>query len=155
MTSAPLPPAGPLPPQMPPPGVRQPGGALAWGLGLLVLLCFPFASSAIAGIAMIIAGLAQRSAGGVAAENGKNAANWGATYLLITLVSVIVFFTFLFGIPDDDPVKQGFFPGGIPLVVLGVVTLIHLVVSVMGLAKGSSGQVFRVPGALPLFRSTS
>ncbi|WP_141014813.1 hypothetical protein [Nocardioides sambongensis] len=53
-------------------------GALAWGLGLVALMfCLPIVAQLITGVLMAVVGRAQRDKGPLAAENGRNAANWG------------------------------------------------------------------------------
>lgn len=58
--------------------------------GLLALLPAPelvsVLASVLASVAMIVAGLVNRSRGGLARYNGLKAADWGLTYLLATIV---------------------------------------------------------------------
>lgn len=129
-------------------------GGVPWALGLLVLLCLPFVSSVVASVAMIISGLVVRRSGPLAAENGTRAANWGATYLLLTVVAAVVHFSLLFGIPDDDPVKGRFLPIELPITLWLVLSVVHVVVSIAGLVRASDGRVLRVP-SLPVWRVPS
>ncbi len=129
-----------------------PNGALAWGLGLLALL-FPIVGSIAAGAAMIIAGLSMRKYGGVGGTNGRNAANWGATYLLLTVLLVGTHFGVLIAVTADGPVS-GFFPIGIPITVWAVVSLCHVIFSGVGLVRAARWQIYWVP-AIPFFGSNS
>ena len=143
-------------PPPPPPYVGAPpdpvtrNGALAWGLGLVVLMCVPFLSSLLASIAMAVAGRMQRRQGPVAAANGRSAANWGLTYLVLSVLLVGTHFGLLFALTRDEPV-QGFFPLGIPITTWLVVSVAHLVICVVGLVRAGRGQVLAVP-AIPFFR---
>lgn len=130
------------------------GGAAAWGLGLIVLpLCaLPFLAGVAAGAAMVVAGGAQRSAGGAAAENGRHAARWGATYLIVALLSGLAFLAAVLLAPDGGAEPSSSLLVA-PLVVYGVATLVHLGVIARGWEAARHGRAFRVPGTLPLFRS--
>lgn len=98
---------------------------------------------------MVVAGLAQRSAGGLAGENGRNAAGWGATYLLVTVPCGLAILGLVIVAPD---LEEGFLPYG-PLVFVPLAaTVMHLVVCLVGLSKAMSGQSFRAPGTLPILR---
>ena len=67
-------------------------GAVAWGLGLLAIVPFPFVSAVAASVTMAAVGRAQRKNGPVAAANGRNAANWGLTYLALSVPLIVVHF---------------------------------------------------------------
>lgn len=142
------PPAQPAPT---PSGRPETAGALPWGLGLLVLACVPFVSSVVAAVTMAAVGQGRRSLPGSAGQNARNAANWGLTYLLLTVVLVGGHFTLLFALTRDEPVA-GFFPLGIPITLWGVVTLLHLVLCVLGLIRGLDDKVVRAP-AIPFLSS--
>lgn len=120
---------------------------MAWGLGLLILLCVPFVSSVIASIAMVLAGASAQRSGGATAENGRRAGNWGLTYLLLTVVLLGTHFGLLFALEEIE----GFFPFGIIIVTWGVVSVAHVVISVVGLIRASKGRVLQV-WAIPFFR---
>lgn len=149
----------PQPPQSPVPSAAgsqpyppsAPSGALAWGLGLLVLVCVPFVSSIAAGIAMAIAGRGLRGRGEPGASNGRHAANWGLTYLVATVVLVSLHFGLLFALTREHPVED-FFPLGIPITLWLLISLLHVVLSIVGLVRAGSGKILSPP-AIPFFRA--
>lgn len=130
--------------------VLPPTGAMAWGLGLLVLIPIPFISAIVAGIAMIIAGLSQRQAGGIARENGRNAANWGVTFIVLTVLLVGGHFILLFILTGDGTKLTGFYPLGILLTVWAATVVTHIILSIAGIVRASRQQVL-APVALPFF----
>lgn len=132
-------PAGFVPP------ATGPTGDLAWMMGFLALICIPFVGQLGAAIAMVVAGRSQRTKGPLAAQNGVNAANLGATYGLLTVVAAVTHFGLLFAIPDGSDVKKGFFPIGIPLTIWGLLSVAFLVCSILGLVKAGKREVFRAP----------
>lgn len=131
--------------------VAAPTGVVAWAFGLIVLVFLPFFSSLLAAGGMIIAGLLQRSHGELASASGRNAANWELTYLLLTILLVGGHFTTLFLLTHDSPALDGFYPLGWFLTVWAVVTVAHLVFTVVGMIVSSRRKVFRGP-AIPFFR---
>ncbi len=149
----PPPPSGWSPPPPPPPAGST-AGALPWGLGLLVFVCVPFVSSVIASVTMAIVGRSQRSREWAVAENGRRAANWGLTYLLLTVLLVGGHFTLLFVLTRDGSEIEGFFPFGIIITTWAVLTLVHVGLSVAGLIAGLNRKVLRAP-AIPFFVGSS
>lgn len=137
---------------LPPEGLNQPTGMLAWGVGLAMLCFLPFVSSLVAGLIMVFVGLDQRRRGGVAAINGRNAANWGLTYAIATLVLAGLHFGLLYALTRDGDTIKGFFPFGIFLVVWGLITLVHLIYSVVGMVAANGRRPFAARGAIPFFR---
>ena len=139
-----------LPPP-PPPGPERPeqgaSATLAWALGLIVLACVPFLSSIVASFAMVIAGLSASARGGVVGENGRRAANWGLTYLLLTVVLAGGHFGILFAAGTIE----GFFPFGLIILTWVAVSIAHLVMCVLGIVRVSQGRVLH-PWAIPFFR---
>lgn len=132
--------------------VRTPTGTLSWALGFLVFLVFPFISGIISGVAM---GLSYGSAakhGGIARENGRSAANWGFTYVLVSVVLVIAHFVMLAALSGTSAAR-GFFPIGLPLTVYFVISLLHIVLVIVGTVRASSGKVMKVPFAIPFIRA--
>ena len=88
-----------------PAGYRPPppNGTVAWALGFLAYIPIPFFNVLIAGVAQVIAGRKQRKHGGLAAENGRRAANWGLTQLTwAVLMGVVVLLTQLTGTPREN-----------------------------------------------------
>ena len=146
-----------VPPPSPYPQVHAtPTGAVAWFLGLVVLVCLPFVGSLLAGLLMVILGLAQRGKGSLAARNGTRAANWGLTYVLATVILVGTHFYLLWSQASDGtdtPLTEDFFPLGIPVALWAVLTLVHVVMSIWGGAVALQGKPFRGNG-IPFIRAT-
>lgn len=147
---------GPGPQQQPPPypyrypQQRPESGTIAWAVGLAVLAFFPFVSSVVASVLMIIVGLKQRAKEPIAAANGRNAANFGLTYLVVTLILVPLYFVMLDVLTKDGPTSETF-PLMIPLIVWAVATLAFVVLCIIGVARAGARRVFRAP-AIPVFR---
>ena len=118
------------PPQQPP-APRPATGALPWFLGLLVLVCVPFVSSVVASLVMYYVGRAQAGNGPLAAENGRRAANWGLTYFVLTIVLVVTQFALVFLVTGGEG-SENLFPLGIPITIWGIVTVVHIVLSLWG-----------------------
>ena len=103
---------------------------------------------------MLAVGLAQRKKGGLAAQNGVNAANWA---LILIATPVLFFATMIIGLLTGEPTDTGVRMNsgiGVALPVIGIMYVLlmvgHLVVTVLGIVKGLRGQVFRAP-APPVF----
>lgn len=153
----PPPPYQPPPPEYPPPAYQPPpskAGGLAWGLGLLVIVCVPIVSSVIASVTMAIVGRSQRHKDPIVAENGRRAANWGLTYLLLTVLLVGGHFTLLYVLTRDGSEIEGFFPFGIIITTWAVISLVHVGISITGLVAGLNRKVLRVPAISFFVRSS-
>lgn len=137
MTNAPTPP--------PPSTARPPAAALAWGLGLLGLLLLPFVNLVISGIVMVAVGLHQSRAGGLARVNGRRAADWGLTVLVIAIPCTVVWVVAL------TIRASGFFPWDLAVIVWLLLGVVNLVVAVVGLVQAAGGRAVRVP-AIRFFR---
>ncbi|KQQ04088.1 MULTISPECIES: DUF4870 domain-containing protein [unclassified Rathayibacter] len=137
MTNAPTPP--------PPSAVRPPAAALSWGLGLLGLLLLPFVTLVISGVVMVAVGLHQSRSGGLARANGRRAADWGLTVLVIAVPCTVVWVVAL------SIRASGFFPWDLAAIVWLLLGVVTLVVAVVGLVQSSGGRVVRVP-AIRFFR---
>ena len=144
MTSDAVPPPPPAAAEPP-----QPTGpaTLAWALGLIILACLPFVSSIIASLAMVLAGLSASAHGGVVGENGRRAANWGLTYLLLTVVLVGGHFGILFAAGTIE----GFFPFGLIILTWGAVSIAHVVICILGIVRVSQGRALHA-WAIPFYR---
>lgn len=140
MTDAPTPPSTPAAAV-----VRPPAATLAWGLGLLGLIFLPFVNLLVSGIVMTVVGLSQSRAGGLARTNGRRAADWGLTVLVILVPCIALWVTAL------TIRAEGFFPWGISVIVWAVLGVLNLVVSIVGLAQAAGGQRVRIP-AIRFFR---
>ena len=96
-----------------------------WLLGLLVFVMVPIASSIIASVAMIIAGLAGRKTPGLGRYNGAKAADWGLTYLIATVLLGGGHFVLLYISTREQSVYE-FFPLGIPITVWALLSVFHV-----------------------------
>ncbi len=132
--------------------VRTPTGTLSWALGFLIFLLIPFLSGIISGAAMALTFGAAAKHGGVARENARSAANWGLTYVTLSLVLVIGHFIALFAF-SNSRFGDDFFPIGIPIMLYFAVSILHVVLVIVGTVKASSGKVMRVPFAIPYIRA--
>lgn len=147
----------PAPPFGPPAGEATPpvfltrplaNGATQWSLGLIAVIPFPFVSAITAGIVMMAAGRSRAPATEAGERNRTNAANWGLTYLLSSIILIALHIAFL--ITFDDTYSRSFFPIGIPITLWFAVSVTHIVFSIVGSVKASRGVVF-APIALPFF----
>ncbi|PPH62067.1 hypothetical protein C5D25_08515, partial [Rathayibacter sp. AY1D7] len=85
------------PPQAVP---APPTGALSYALGFLAFIGIPFLSLIVGGIVMASVYPSARRKGGIAAENARNAANWGLTVILIGVVTLGAHVVLLFAASD-------------------------------------------------------
>lgn len=127
-------------------------GRTSYLLGLLAWLPVPFLSAVIAGVAMAAAYPGQRKRSPLAAENARGAANWGLTYALGVVLSVAL--TIVLGVATQPETPD---PGTVPwplflLLAIPVLSVAHLVITVLGLTRTSRGEVY-VPRAVPFFRA--
>lgn len=132
--------------------VKPASGTLSWAMGFLVFVPIPFLGIVAAGIVMaVLSGAASRK-NALAAANGRSAANWGLTALLVSTGLLILHFVLLFLLTSGGSSVSGFYPLGIPITLYGVVVLAHIVLTIIGTIRASSGRVMRVPFAIPFFR---
>lgn len=139
---------GPQPPMVP-----RRTGAVAWGLSFLAYIPLPFFNIVITGIVQLCVGLAQRKHGGVAAQNGIRAANWGLTqltwFVLLAIVLAVQFIT------DPDGTEE-LTPLAVVAIVLVCVWLLlcilNLVYGIVGLVMAQHGKVAACP-SIPYLRA--
>ncbi|MFD1713770.1 DUF4870 domain-containing protein [Amnibacterium flavum] len=132
-------------------------GTVAWAMGFLAYIPIPFLGSIVTGIVMALVGRAQRGKGEVARLNGRNAANWGLTYLLLTVLLPGVAFLTLALSTGPDGTVPGDSPAGIVaatsiLIWAFPLQILHLVLVIVGTVKSAKGTVFRTRFALPLLK---
>lgn len=129
-------------------GSAHPTGALAYGLGFLAFLAVPIVTVMIAGIVMVAVFPAQRKKGGLAAENGRRAANWGLTInaLMILVLASLGSLWLIFGDSRE------FFPVGTPIIFYVVFAVTHVSVCILGVAKARAGEVFDNRLAIPFLK---
>jgi len=133
------------PPVMPPvPYGVAPTGAAAWGFGFLALIPFPVLGSIMTGLVMLLVGRSQRQHGPPVPAVGRNAANWGLTYVVVSSLLWAGHFVLLYQLTKDGP-SSDFYPIGIPLTIWAVFTLVHLIICGVGVSRAKKGQVFGPP----------
>jgi len=98
-------------------------------------------------------GLAQRRHGGVAAQNGVRAANWGLTQLTwFVLLAMALAVQYIID-PDGE---QGLTPVGYVaiglMIVYFVLCIVSLVYTIVGLVMARQGRVARCP-SIPFIRA--
>lgn len=124
-------------------------GALSYGLGFLAYIPIPYLSLVIAGIVMASVYPSQKKKGELAAENARNAANWGLSLILYVVLDFLFFIILLVNQNEDS---TGFFPVGIPVLIFLALGIAHLVVIIMGLVAANKRTVLRNRLAIPFMR---
>lgn len=124
-------------------------GALAWALGFLIFI--PVLGFIAAGIAMACSYGPLSRRGDVARENARSALNWGLTFMIVQIVMLILHVTLLFALAGGEGTRS-FYPIGIPITIFAVVGLLHIVLTIVGTVRASSGEVMKVPIAIPFVR---
>lgn len=148
--------ASAYPPEGWTPAVSPSSGTVAWAMGFLAFLPIPFFGSIVTGIVMALVGSAQRSKGETARRNGVRAANWGLTYLLLTVVLIGgAFVTVLIATGG----QEGQVPAGASALIFALIglwafplQLAHLIITITGTVRASRATVFENKLALPLLR---
>ncbi|WP_165065690.1 DUF4870 domain-containing protein [Marisediminicola senii] len=123
-------------------------GALPYGLGFLAYIPIPFFNLVIAGIVMAAVYPGQRRKSPLAAENARNAANWGLTMIVVSLVMAVLIALSIALFADSE---SGAAPA-LPIAIYPILATAHLIVSIVGLVKCNRRQVFTNPIAIPFFR---
>ncbi len=129
----------------------QATGRIAWGLGFLAYIPIPIIGQLIGAIAMIAPYPSLRRKGEVAQGNGRNAANWGITYIFVTIVLLGgALIAVLAGQQQGEPLPTWAIATAGTLAGLWIFALniTHVVLLIIGLVKAGSGQVFECRLAL-------
>lgn len=132
--------------------VKPASGTLSWAMGFLVFVPVPFLGIIAAGIVMAALSASASRKNALAAANARSAANWGLTALLVSTGLLILHFVLLFVLTSGESSTSGFYPLGIPITLYGLVILVHIVLTIIGTIRASSGRVMRVPFAIPFLR---
>ena len=136
----------------------EPGGTPAWALGFLACVPIPFVNVLIAGITQLVVGLRQRRHGGLAAQNGVRAANWGLMQLCWpVLMALYVALAVVTGEPSPTGDGVRFTPlmEGVVFTMLGLyflLGLMQLIYAIVGTVQASKGGRVGLP-VIPLFRA--
>lgn len=128
--------------------VKPPAGALSWGLGFLAYIPIPYIGIVIAGIVMACVYRSQSRKSPVAEGNARNAANWGLTIALLTVVCFLIALISGVGLGDS-----GAWIAGLMVVIWIAGCITHLVLIIMGLVRANRGAVLTVPFAIPFIRA--
>jgi uncharacterized Tic20 family protein len=145
-------PAAPAQPATPQPA--PPTGSLPYALGFLAIVGIPFLSVLTAGIVMVSVYPAMKKKGALAAENARQAANWGWTLIIGTVITLGGHFVLLYFV-SGTPVAKGFYPVGIFITIFGALCVAHLVVIIMGLVKAHGRGVLNNRLAIPFIKRTA
>ena len=145
--------AGPVPSYA---AVRpEPRGTIAWALGFLAYVPIPFVNVLVAGITQLVVGLRQRRHGGLAAENGVRAANWGLTQLCWPVLMAL---SLALGVLTGESTGDGvlFHPAMEAVVVTVVILyfvlgLMQLIYAIVGTVQASRGARVGLP-VIPFLR---
>lgn len=136
------------PPTIPPPGSKGTG---AWALGFLAYIPIPFFAQFLTGLIMAGVYPTHKRRGEIARANGRNAANWGLTYSVLTVVFIGLALVFALIVSSDSSTNGPSSLTALPFIPLSlwlVVNLVHVVVTIVGTVKASRGEVFRFPLAI-------
>lgn len=126
-----------------------PRGAVSYGLGFLAYLPAPFFSMIIAGLVMAALYPSQKRHGGIAAENGRRAANWGLTVVgLMILIAGSFVWLSIAGQTESSLARAA----GIPLACYFVLSIVHVVVILIGFLRANRSRVFYNPLAINFLR---
>lgn len=128
--------------------VKPPAGALSWGLGFLAYIPIPYIGIVIAGIVMACVYRSQSRKSPVAEGNARNAANWGLTIALLTVLCFLIALISSVGLGDS-----GAWIAGLMVVIWIAGCITHLVLIIMGLVRANRGAVLTVPFAIPFIRA--
>ncbi|MGM1018248.1 MAG: DUF4870 domain-containing protein [Actinomycetota bacterium] len=126
-------------------------GTLSWAMGFIVFLPIPFFSAFATGIVMAAVYRTSAQKNPVAEANARSAANWGLTFLFVSTALLILHFILLFALTADSP-ATGFYPLGIPITLYALTILLHVVLTIVGTVRASSGKIVRIPFAIPFLR---
>lgn len=136
-----------------------PQGTIAWALGFLAYIPIPFFNVVISGLTQTIVGMRLRKHGGLAAENGRRAANWGLTQLtwfvlaLLCISPIWVMMAMADGRLVEPPPALVALAIGM-LVLYLVLGLAQAIYAIIGTVLASQGKVARLP-AIPYLRKKS
>ena len=140
------------PQQIPPPGYK---GTAAWAMGFLAYIPIPFFAQFVTGLVMAGVYPSHKKRGPIAQANARNAANWGLTYSILTVVFVglAIVFASIVSSGGDAASEQSRALPFIPLGLWLVLNLVHVVVVIVGTVQASKGAVFRFPLAIRFISS--
>ena len=133
-------------PAVPPPGFK---GTAPWALGFLAYVPIPFIAQIMTGLIMAAVYPTHKRRGPIAHANARNAANWGLTYSVLTVVLIGIAIVFAMILSNNGTTRGGatMLPV-IPLLVWAALSLLHVIVVIVGTVQAAKGSVFRFPLAI-------
>ncbi|PSL38264.1 uncharacterized protein DUF4870 [Labedella gwakjiensis] len=134
--------------EIPPPGFKGTG---AWALGFLAYIPIPFFAQFVTGLIMAGVYPTHKKRGPIARANARNAANWGLTYAILTVVFIGLAIVFAMIVSNDGSTNGPSSLTALPFIPISlwlVLGLVHVVVTIVGTVKASKGEVFRFPLAI-------
>lgn len=134
--------------QIPPPGQK---GTAAWALGFLAYVPIPVVAQIMTGLIMAGVYPIHKKRGPIAHANARNAANWGLTYSILTVVFFgisIAFAAILTNGGSTTASGETAILPIFPLALWALMTVLHVIVTITGTVKASRGTVFRFPLAI-------
>jgi uncharacterized Tic20 family protein len=144
-------------PAYPPPMYvqRRPAtGAIAWWLGLLVLILIPIISNIAATVAVLVyRSSVRQTLTPLGHEVARRAANWQLSLLLYSVLLFGTHILLLFTLADGEG-STTFFPIGIAITVLFLVGVYGLVLTVVSGLRANQGRLTPAVGAIPFIRRT-
>jgi uncharacterized Tic20 family protein len=126
---------------------RTPSGAMYYALGFIAFLPVPVLGLLIAAIVMVSTYRSSQRQGGLAAENGRRAANWGLTVIAVMVV-VVLWIVVLGLLSDGGPWAAPY----APITLFFALGTTHTVVVIIGIVRANAGGVFNNKLALNLLR---
>jgi uncharacterized Tic20 family protein len=134
--------------QTPPPGQK---GTAAWALGFLAYVPIPIVAQIMTGLIMAGVYPSHKKRGPLAHANARNAANWGLTYSVLTVVFFGLAIIFAATLTNGGTTTASGDVTVLPLIPIAlwvILSIIHVIVTIVGTVTASRGRVFRFPLAI-------
>jgi len=103
----------------------------------------------VAGLVMAAVYPSQKRHGGIAAENGRRAANWGLTVVGVMIIIAGSFVWLTIAGQSEPGLARA---AGIPLAAYLVLSIVHVVVILIGFLRANRSRVFTNPLAIDFLR---
>ena len=120
----------------------------SYRFGYLIFIPLPFVSTIAAGAAIVALYPRYRRAGGIAAENGRRAANWGLT----VLAAMLIVTPFVGTAAKVASEQRSAWLVWVLVSAYLLVSAAHIAVVMFGRAFARQGRVFENPLAIPFIR---
>ena len=147
-------PGHPIHQPQPPYPINPVTGAAAWWLGLITLVGFLIFGNIFGVVALVICRHQTKNRWPAGARtNVRNSLNWQLSYALYSVVLLGVHVALLFLVQDHTQYQQQFFPVGIAITLYAVVSVYHLVMTIVCGVRAGKGRVVSIPGTIPFIRN--